>query len=217
MARFQYDPARLNYTLQQNGREYNLRLSQRSQAIFNTLMHLLPSNWISTVKGPNYSVELSAVATELARLELALQDINTDEYFATVRSDFLYQVVGYMLFNGQLPKLDYSDTEFRKFFIALISIYFQGAVPVAIEDAAKLLAFLGRAVQKLALRSRQHLQFLKQLIHVGFNRCPDVEGVGLTIIEGEHVRPDDILDEDIISCLFPIAVDDGLSALQHLR
>ena len=139
MARFQYDPARLNYTLQQNGREYNLRLSQRSQAIFNTLMHLLPSNWISTVKGPNYSVELSAVATELARLELALQDINTDEYFATVRSDFLYQVVGYMLFNGQLPKLDYSDTEFRKFFIALISIYFQGAVPVAIEDAAKLL------------------------------------------------------------------------------
>ena len=139
MPRFQYDKNRLNYTTTQGGREFNFRLAQRAQAIFNTLMQLLPSNWISTVKGPNYTIELNAVAYELARLELSLEDVNTDQAFATVRTDFLYQVIGYMLFNGQLPSLDYSDIEFRKFFIALIGIYFQGAVPAAIEAAANLL------------------------------------------------------------------------------
>ena len=139
MPRFQYDKNRLNYTTTQGGREFNFRLAQRAQAIFNTLMQLLPSNWISTVKGPNYTIELNAVAYELARLELSLEDVNTDQAFATVRTDFLYQVIGYMLFNGQLPSLDYSDIEFRKFFITLIGIYFQGAVPAAIEAAANLL------------------------------------------------------------------------------
>jgi hypothetical protein len=44
------------------GKEYNLRLQQRARAIFSTLMGLLPSNWISTVQGPNYTNELKAVA-----------------------------------------------------------------------------------------------------------------------------------------------------------
>ena len=139
MPRFQLDPNRENLTVAQSGREFNLRLAQRAQAIFNTMMQLLPSNWISTVKGPNYTVELNAVATELARLELALEDINTDQAYATVRTDFLYQTLGYLLFNGQLPVMSYTDTEFRKFFITLVGIYFQGAVPNAIEAASNLL------------------------------------------------------------------------------
>jgi hypothetical protein len=139
MARFLPDPNRLNYNIQQRGKEYNLRLSQRAQAIFNTLLHLLPSNWISGVQGPNYSNELKAVAVELARLELALEDIDRDHGFSQTRTDFLYSMVGYMVFlNGQLPNLDYDDEQFRTFFLNLIRIYFQGSVPAAIEDAVKL-------------------------------------------------------------------------------
>jgi hypothetical protein len=47
MARFQFDPYRLNYTVSQTGREYNLRLLQRAQPIFNQLLNLLPSDYIS--------------------------------------------------------------------------------------------------------------------------------------------------------------------------
>ena len=139
MARFQDDPNRLNYTTTQGGKEYNLRLKQRSQAIFGTLLGLLPSNYISTVQGPNYTNELKAVAVELARLELALEDIDRDHGFSETRSDFLYSMVGYMVFlNGRLPALDYDDEQFRQFFLNLIRIYFQGAIPAAIQDAVGL-------------------------------------------------------------------------------
>lgn len=139
MARFSNDPNRLNYNTVRAGKEYNLRLQQRARAIFSTLMGLLPSNWISTVQGPNYTNELKAVAVELARLELALEDIDRDHGFAQTRSDFLYSMVGYLvILNGQLPGLEYSDEQFRQFFLNLIQIYFQGAIPAAIQDAVGL-------------------------------------------------------------------------------
>lgn len=139
MARFTTDPNRLNFTIQPKGKEYNLRLGQRAQAIFSTLLHLLPSNWISSVQGPNYTNELKAVAVELARLELALEDIDRDHGFSETRADFLYSVVGYMVFlNGQLPNLDYDDEQFRRFFLNLIRIYFQGSIPASMEDAVAL-------------------------------------------------------------------------------
>ena len=139
MARFQFDPNRYNYTVSQTGREYNLRLLQRSQAIFSQLLNLLPSNYTSVVEGPNYTVELKAVAVELARLELALEDVNTDVDFSTTRSDYLYSIVGYFVFlNGKLPALEFSDTEFRNVLLNLIRIYFQGSIPQSMADVANL-------------------------------------------------------------------------------
>jgi len=68
MPRFTPDPNRLNTTVSQTGREFNLRLQQRGQAIFTTLLNLLPSTYISAIQGPNYTLELKAVAVELARI-----------------------------------------------------------------------------------------------------------------------------------------------------
>lgn len=139
MARFQFDPYRANYTVSQTGREFQLRLLQRSQAIFSTLLNLLPSNYVSTVMGPSYTVELKAVAVELAKIELALEDIDRDRDFSTTRPEFLYSIVGYLLLtNGRLPALEFSDTEFRDFLLALVAIYFQGSVPQAVRDVASL-------------------------------------------------------------------------------
>lgn len=139
MARFTYDPNRLNYTVSQTGREYQLRLLQRAQAIFSTLLNLLPNNYVSAVQGPNYTVELKAVAVELAKLELSLEDVNRDRDFATTRGDFLYSIVGYLLLtNGRLPPMEFSDKEFQNFLLALVAIYFQGSVPKSIRDVAAL-------------------------------------------------------------------------------
>ena len=140
MARFENDPNRLNRTLSQTGREYNLRLLQRAQAIFSTLLNLLPSNYISAVQGPSYTQELKAVAVELARLELALEDVDSDRSAPTTRSDFLYSIIGYMLFlNGRLPAVQFDDEEFRQFMLSLTAIYFQGSIPKSVKDLAKLL------------------------------------------------------------------------------
>ena len=139
MARFTLDLSRVNYSIVAKGKEYNLRVLKRSQAIFTTLLNLLPSNYISAINGPNYAVELKAVAVELAKIEVALEDINLDHDFNHTRSEFLYSMIGYMVFlNNRLPPLEFSDVEFRKFLLALIQIYFQGSVPESIRDAVGL-------------------------------------------------------------------------------
>lgn len=139
MARFQIDPTRLNFTVTRRGKEYNLRVLQRAQTIFTALLNLLPSNYVSTVQGPSYTLELKAVAVELAKIELAIEDVNSDIDFTKTRSEFLYSIVGYLVFvNGRLPPLDFNDEEFRLFLLNLIRIYFQGSIPDAMEDAADL-------------------------------------------------------------------------------
>lgn len=139
MARFIQDPSRLNYTIQQQGKEYQLRLTNRSQVIFTNLMNLLPSNYISTVEGPNYTLELKAVAVELARIELSLEDVDLDMDFKNTRSDFIYSLIGYMVFlNGKLPTTTFDDQEFKSFLLNVIRIYFQGSVPASLQEGVQL-------------------------------------------------------------------------------
>lgn len=139
MARFVFGDSRLNSTITQKGKEYNLRLMQRAQTVFSTLLNLLPSNYVSSVQGPNYTQALKAVAVELARLELALEDVDRDRKFATTRSDFLWSIVGYLvLVNNKLPDLGFSDEDFRTFFLNLIRIYFQGSIPESMKDVVEL-------------------------------------------------------------------------------
>lgn len=146
MARFTFDPNRTNYDIQQQGREYQLRLAQRSQAIFTALLNLLASNYVSSIGGPSYTQELKAVAVELARLELALEDVNGDMNFgalqgqASTRSDFLWSIIGYfVLVNDKIPPLQFSDASFKSFLLQLIAIYFQGSIPKSMADVADLL------------------------------------------------------------------------------
>lgn len=139
MARFDRDPGRVNYTVSQTGREYNLRLLQRAQPIFSTLLNLLASNYISAVQGPQYTNELKAVAVELAKLELALEDVDWDRSVDTTRPEFLYSIIGYFLFlNGSVPNLSWNDDQFRNVLVNLIRIYFQGSIPKSMADVAKL-------------------------------------------------------------------------------
>jgi len=137
--RFTLDPSRVNFSIYRRGKEYNLRVLQRAQSIFSNLLNLLPSNYISAVQGPNYTLELKAVAVELAKIELALEDIDLDLDYRYTRTEFLYSIIGYLVFlNGRLPALEFDDAEFRKFLLNLIRIYFQGSVPQSIKDATAL-------------------------------------------------------------------------------
>lgn len=139
MARFTLDLSRINFTTVPRGKEYNLRVLRRAQTIFTTLLNLLPSNYISAVQGPNYTNELKAVAVELAKIELALEDVDLDRDYTRTRSEFLYSMIGYLVFlNNRLPPLEFNDEEFRTFLLNLIRIYFQGSIPASIKDAVGL-------------------------------------------------------------------------------
>lgn len=177
MARFVRDPNRTNYTLQQRGKEYNLRLVQRAQAIFTTLLNLLPSNYISTVQGPNYTNEVKAVAVELAKLELALEDVDYDSNFKNTRSDFLYSIIGYLVFlNGKLPVTTFDDVEFKNFLLNVIRIYFQGSVPSSMRDGVALFVSEGVTVTENFLLVRAGASGLDISDQFGFQI--DIESIG---------------------------------------
>ena len=178
MARFDVSASRLNFTVAQKGKEYELRLIQRAQTIFSTLLGLLPSNYLSGVQGPNYTNELKAVAVELARIELSLEDVLLDVNFDYTRGEYLYSLVGYLCFLGdRLPTLDYSDVEFRKFLLSMISILFKGSVPSSVEAAVGLFLKSDFTIKENFLLTRSGAAGLDISDQFGFQIDVLVDGV----------------------------------------
>lgn len=127
------------YPVTGGGKGEQRRLVSRSQAILNALVNLLPSNYESTVVGPNYTVYLKAMSTELARITMVLEELGTSMAFEEVQSEFLWETVGYLVFlNQKLPDMGFDDESFRAFLLAIIRIYFRGATPAAIAEGVRL-------------------------------------------------------------------------------
>lgn len=127
--------------LEPKGKGYERALRSRSQAILNTLMGYLASNYASSIPSTNYSAHLSAVARELAKLTLTLEDQTRDIGYEGVRSEFLHQIIGYMLFVGaEMPDLGpgSADEDFKAFLLRIISLFFQGSIPRSIEESVEL-------------------------------------------------------------------------------
>lgn len=185
MARFENNPSRINYTIQQEGREYRQRLVKRSQVVFTTLLNLLPSNYKSTIQGPNYTVELKAVAVEIAKVELALEDVSLDTSYEKVRSDFLYSIVGYLVFlNDRLPVTSFDDVEFKRFLLSVIKIYFQGSIPTSIQQGVGLFASDSVTIRENFLLVRQGASGVD--ISDQFSFTIDLEGASANIFAADY-------------------------------
>jgi hypothetical protein len=131
---------RVNFNTFEEGEQYLNRLSDEANRNFKIFLTLLSSYWQSTIDGPNYTREIKAMAIELARIRLALDDIRTDTYYNRVRADFLYQVLTSVLFPQREgpPDTGLSDLDFRDFLLEIVKIYFQGSIPKSMKDAVEL-------------------------------------------------------------------------------
>lgn len=129
---------RLNYGAYEAGEEHLIRLNDEADRNFRVLLSLLSSYWKSTVDGPNYTRELKAMALSLARIRLALEDIQSDISFSTTRTEYLYQTTTSLLFPGEIPNLQNTDVEFKEFLVKLVDLYFAGSTPDTIKKAVEL-------------------------------------------------------------------------------
>lgn len=131
---------RLNFNTYENGEEYLYRLEEEANRHFQVFLTLLSSYWQSTIDGPNYTREIKSMAIEMARMRLNLEALRKDTYFATTRTDYLYQTLTYLLFppGSKVPNPGLNDLDFRDFLRELINIYFQGSTPLAIKEAVEL-------------------------------------------------------------------------------
>jgi len=131
---------RVNYNTYEDGEEYRNRLIDEANFQFQVFLRLLSSYWQSTIDGPNYTREIKTMCIELARIRLALEDIQTDTYYNQTRGEFIYQVLTTILFpKKNAPRPGLSDIGFRAFLNEVVRIYFQGSIPASIKEAVELI------------------------------------------------------------------------------
>lgn len=124
----------------EEGEDYRRNLNSEADRNLKIFFALLSSYWQSTIDGPNYAREIKAMSIALAKIRLALDQIRTDTYYKSTRSEFLYQVVTSVLFpNIQgAPNPDLSDLDFREFLQSVVGIYFAGSIPASMKKAVEL-------------------------------------------------------------------------------
>lgn len=130
---------RINFNTFEDGEEYKFRLADEANRNLKVFFTMLSSYWQSTIDGPNYARELKAMSIELARLRMALEEIRTDTFYASTRSEFLFQVLTQALFPKKAPNPEFSDLDFRAFLRNVLEIYFKGSIPDSIKKAVQLL------------------------------------------------------------------------------
>jgi hypothetical protein len=128
------------YPLVTKGKGYDRALKSRSKAILNSLTGMLASNYKSSIPSTNYAQYLNTVALELGKLTLALEALSSDISFEDVRSEFLHQIIGYLIFSeDDFPDLSFDDEGYRQFLLKIIELFFQGSTPKTIADAVSIL------------------------------------------------------------------------------
>lgn len=127
-----------------DGKEYRTRLITTIQEIEQTLLNVLPSNYISTIGSTNYGIALRSYAVEFAKIKLALEDIQADGYiaseaYASQRADIVYQNLGSLLaIDRDLNLTIFSSQEFHQFLLSLVEIFFGGATPANIKKGIEI-------------------------------------------------------------------------------
>jgi len=129
---------KLDETFSEKSQQYIRKLTEESNINFHVLLGLISSYWRSTIEGPEYTKHLKALAIELARIRMSLSMIHDDINWSKTRTQFLYQVMTYMMFNRDIVT-DMSDVDFRNFMVELVKIYFDGSIPTSLEQAVELL------------------------------------------------------------------------------
>lgn len=138
-----------------DGKEWRRELVRRADAIFDELRLLLPSNYKSTVVGPNYTIKLKYLATEYARLFMEIDRAALDLSIDTAKSDMIYQLFGYLLrVDEQLSLNTFSDDDFRRFCKSLIALYFGGSRPDNIKKGIEIFTQAAVSIRANYLEAR---------------------------------------------------------------
>lgn len=110
--------------------------------ITNTFMSLLPSNYVSQERGPWYTLQFSAIAEALATFQMSAQEVFKDNDWDFTRPDFLWEVLGTLVFPGAdarsgIPQVD-GDLEYRAFLKGMVLLLVQGATADVMAEGPEL-------------------------------------------------------------------------------
>lgn len=138
------------YQIEQNpapspvsGQEAINKVRLQTDLIMAQFMRALPSNYVSRVNGPFYTLQFQAAAEQLAVFLLTAQEVFKDSRFDYTRPDFLWQVLGTLVFpnatdQSGTPQID-GDISYRTFLKRMVLLLLQGATPNTMLGGAEIL------------------------------------------------------------------------------
>lgn len=144
------DGSLLPFSLDQNpapvaetGQDFLRKKQALVNDIMRTFMALLPSNYVAFVNGPWYTLQFQAIAEQFAAIQIAAQEINKDSNFDLTRSEFLWEVIGTLVFPGATersgaPVLN-GDVDFRAFLHRMVLLLLQGSTAASVKGGAETL------------------------------------------------------------------------------
>ena len=160
------DPIKTGYTLVQNpapfpetGQDFIDKVRNQTSLIMAQFLKVLPSNYVSTVTGPFYTLRFQAAAEQLAAFQITAQEVFKDSDYAFTRPEFLWQVLGVLVFPGGtaqsgIPQVD-GDVAYRDFLRRMVLLLLRGATPSAVEEGAGLLTEADVTLLERFLEARQ--------------------------------------------------------------
>jgi len=98
------------------------------ERILNTFFTILPSNYVSQITGPYYTIQFQAVAEQLAAIQFDANEAGMDWNFDFTRSEFLWQIMGALAFPDatNIPRVP-GDVSYRCFLKRMIELLLDGA------------------------------------------------------------------------------------------
>lgn len=133
----------------------------RSQVdrIVATLMKSLPSNYVSQVTGPFYTMQLQAVAEVIADFQVTAQEIFADSSYDFTRSEVLFQILGSLVFpdansTDGWPTID-GDITYRTFLQRMVVLLLQGSTKNSVQGGIEALTNASVEVIERAVAARQ--------------------------------------------------------------
>ena len=118
------------------------RRDQLVETILDVFADALPSNYASHVRGPFYSHMFRVMAEGLAEIQLEAELIVEESIdLGLVRSDFIYQLLGKLVFpnTNKADLLIDGDVSMRTFLQSMVDLLLEGARKDPIQTAANLL------------------------------------------------------------------------------
>jgi hypothetical protein len=126
-----------------SGQAYLTEKASLVREIMAAFRAVLPSNYVAQTNGPWYSLQFQAMAEQLAEVQIVSAEVFRDSGFDFTRTDFLWQVLGTLVFPGAsdrsaIPEID-GDTLYRSFLQKMVLLLLEGATKASMESGLEAL------------------------------------------------------------------------------
>lgn len=140
------------------GQDHKDKVRGQVDRIMQVFLQLLPSNYVSQVQGPFYTMQFQAAAERIAEFQITAQEAWSDRDYDFTRPEFLFQILGSLVFpdatTDGYPTLK-GDLTYRAFLKRMVELLLQGSTLKTVEEGLDLLSDADFEIIERSLAARR--------------------------------------------------------------